>query len=87
MYCVEFGENIHSGDMAIFVCHHDWRLSSFLTKDTPMLLDTTRNGTVNELQARSDGCLNLERLALTPGFLIAFLLSHNEDVSMRDLFG
>ena len=48
----------HSGDAALFACHDEWRLGSFLTKNTPMVLDTIRNGTVYEPLARSDNYLN-----------------------------
>ena len=40
-----------SGDMAPFASHNDWRLSSFSTKNTPMIIT---NGTVYEPLARSD---------------------------------
>ena len=43
-----------SGDVALFVCHDDWRLSSFLTKTTPIILDRGTSGTVYEPLARSD---------------------------------
>ena len=44
--------------MALFACHNDWRLGSFSTKDTPMVLDTITNGIVYELLAKSDNYLN-----------------------------
>ena len=46
-----------SGDMALFASHDDRQLSSFLDKNTPMVLDTTRNGIVYEPLARSDDYL------------------------------
>ena len=47
------------GDMVLFVCHDDRQLGSFLTKkNTPMVLDTIRNGIVFELLATSDDSLN-----------------------------
>ena len=46
------------GDMALIACHDDRRLSSFSTKNTPMVLDTITNGIVYELLARSDDYLN-----------------------------
>ena len=45
-------------DMASFACHNGWRLGSFWTKNTPMVLDTIRNGIVYEPLARSDINLN-----------------------------
>ena len=47
-----------SGDMVLFACHDDQRLSSFSTKNTPIVLDMITNGTVYELLARSDNYLN-----------------------------
>ena len=47
-----------SGDMALFACHDDRQLGSFLTKNTPMVPDTIRNGTVYELLARGDNYLH-----------------------------
>ena len=47
-------KTFHSGDMAIFSCHDDWRLGSFSTKNTPMVLNTIRNGIVYGPLARSD---------------------------------
>ena len=47
-----------SGDMALFACHDDRRLGSFSTKNTPIVLDTIRNGIVYEPPARSDDHLN-----------------------------
>ena len=44
--------------MASFSCHDDQRLGSFLTKNTPMGLDTITNSIVYEPLARSDDCLN-----------------------------
>ena len=46
------------GDMAVFGCHGDRRLGSFLTKSTSMIIDTITNGIVYEPQARSDDYLN-----------------------------
>ena len=43
-----------SGDTACFAYHNDRRLSSLSTRNTPMILDMTRNSTVYELLARSD---------------------------------
>jgi hypothetical protein len=63
--------------MASFACHHDRRLGSFLTKNTPILLDTTTNGTENELRPISNGGLNLQRR----------ILSHDDDISTHGLFG
>ena len=40
-----------SGDMALFACHDDQQLSSFSTKNTPMVIT---NGIVYEPLARSD---------------------------------
>ena len=42
------------GDMLSFACHDYQRLSSFLTKNTPMLLEVIINGLVYESLARSD---------------------------------
>ena len=47
-----------SGDMVLFACHDDRRLDSFLTKNTPMILDTITNDRVYEPLARSDNYLN-----------------------------
>ena len=47
------------GDMALFSCHDDHQLGSFSTKNTPMVLDTTTNGTVYEPLVRSDDCLTI----------------------------
>ena len=51
-----------SRDMTLFACHDDWRLGSFPTKNTPMVLDTIRNGIVHvhvyEPLVRSDKYLN-----------------------------
>ena len=47
-----------SGDMALFACHNDRRLSSSSTKNTPMVLDTITNGLVYEPLARNDDYLN-----------------------------
>ena len=46
-----------SGDMASFACHDDRQLGSFLTKSTPMVLDTITNGIEYELLAKSDDYL------------------------------
>ena len=54
MYCVDFAENVCSGDMASFACHNDQQLGCFSTKNTPIVLDTIINGTVYEPLARSD---------------------------------
>ena len=48
----------HSGDMALFACHNEQQLGSFLTKSAPMILDMIRNGIVYEPLARSDDYLN-----------------------------
>ena len=60
MYCVDFTQTLRLGDMALFACHDDRRLGSFSTKNTPMVLDTIGNGTVQvyEPLARSDNYLN-----------------------------
>ena len=47
-----------SGDMALYACHDDQRLSSFSTKNTPMVLDAITNGIVYEPLSRSDNYLN-----------------------------
>ena len=47
-----------SGDMAPFAYHNDQRLGSFSIKNTPMVLDTIRNGTVHEPLGRSNDYLN-----------------------------
>ena len=47
-----------SGDMALLAFHDDQQFGSFSTKNTPMVLDMIRNGTVYELLARSDDYLN-----------------------------
>ena len=39
-----------SGDVALFACHDNQQLSSFLTKHTPMILGTI----TNDILARSD---------------------------------
>ena len=45
--------------MALFAGHDDQRLGSFLTKNTPIFLDTiTTSATVYELLAKSDEYLN-----------------------------
>ena len=46
-----------SGDMALFACHDDRRLGSLSTRNTPMVLDMTRNSNVYEPLARSDDYL------------------------------
>ena len=51
-------KTLRSGDMASFACHDDRRLGSFSTKNTPMVLDTIRNGTVYEPLGRSNDYLN-----------------------------
>ena len=43
---MDFAENICLGDMALFACHDDRQLGSFLTKNTPLLLDRIINGLV-----------------------------------------
>ena len=48
---MDFTENISLGDMALFACHDDQQLSSFSTKNTPMIII---NGTVYEPLAKSD---------------------------------
>ena len=48
----------HSGDMALSACHNDWRLGSFSTKNTPMVLDMITNGIAYEPLARSDDYVN-----------------------------
>ena len=50
-------KTFYSGDMASFACHDDRRLSSFSTKNTPMLLDTITNSLAYELLTRSDDYL------------------------------
>ncbi len=47
-----------SGDIMLFACHDDRRLGSFLTKNTPMVLDMITTGIVYEPLATSDDCLN-----------------------------
>ena len=73
-------------DMASFSCRND-RLRSFLTKNTPMVLDTIRNGIVYEPLARNDDYLQLERRSLTvlASRLDSFLLiqrSYDHDISL-----
>ena len=59
VHCVDFTENVLFGRYSIqFAYHDDRRLGSFLTKNTPMILDTIRNGTVYEPLDRSDDYLN-----------------------------
>ena len=41
---MDFTENVSLGPL--FACHDDQRLSSFSTKNTPVVLDTIRNGIV-----------------------------------------
>ena len=41
-------------DVALFACYYDWRLSSFSIKNTPVVLNAIRNGTVYEPLARGD---------------------------------
>ena len=36
----------------LFVCHNDWQLGSFSTKNTPMDLDTIRNGSIYSNRSR-----------------------------------
>ena len=43
---------------ALLASQDDRRLGSFSTKNTPVVLDTIRNGTVYEPLARSDDYLN-----------------------------
>ena len=47
-------KTFRSTHMVLFVCHNDWQLGSFSTKNTPMVLDSIRNGMVYEPLARSD---------------------------------
>ena len=51
-------KTFRSGDTVLFACHNDRRLSSFSTKNTPMVLDMITNGIVYELLAGSDDYLN-----------------------------
>ena len=46
------------GDMASFACHDDWRLGSFLTKNTAKVLDMITNCIVYEQLTRNDNYLN-----------------------------
>ena len=41
-------KKFRSVDMALFGYRDDWRLSSFLTRNTPMVLDTITNSIVYE---------------------------------------
>ena len=51
-YCVDFAKMFCLGNMALFICHDDWRLSTFLIINTPMILHTSTSGIVYESLAR-----------------------------------
>ena len=57
LYCVDFTENVSFGRYGV---HDDWQLSSFSTKNTPVVLDTITNGIAYEplARARTDDYLN-----------------------------
>ena len=48
----------HLGDMALFACHDDRRVGSFMTKNIPIVLDTITNDIVYEALAKSYDYLN-----------------------------
>ena len=54
---MDFAGNILFGRYGVIACHDDWRLGSLSTRNTPMVLDMTRNSTVYEPLARSDDYL------------------------------
>ena len=58
MYCVDLLKMFPSGHMALFACHDDWLLHSFLKKTTTIVLDTIRNGIVYKPTARNDDWSN-----------------------------
>ena len=61
-----------------FACDDDRRLGSFWTKNTPMVLDTIRNGIVYEPLAK----LEQLYLIILGSRLDSSLLTHCHDISM-----
>ena len=72
LHCVEFAENVLFGRYGVPCYHKDQRLSSVdQKKNTPTVLDTSRNDFVYKPLARSDDYSKIEQLSPT---VLAFRL-------------